>query len=152
MLLNGFVGGLGVNIVVLHTGFAIDPDPRLIRYPTIKDALMAIDVAFEPEWVSAAPSDLEEHFGDRKYDRPPMPPCWMIKLSPPIAALVTPPSAVIGERFPDGSLFMAATDDTFVTANPRHLEGARAIHAVVDPLNATIPFRTFIPFGDAAEI
>ena len=49
---------------------------------------------------------------------------------------MTPPPGVVVERRPDGGLLLAATTDTFSTADPAHLLAARAIHAALTPFNA----------------
>ncbi len=128
-----------------HCAFKTDhftaPDPRLLSYDGNKTMLLAIARAFEPDWCEAGPDSLVDIFDMTPYKRPPMSLAWMTWLGAPLAALVTPPPPpIIVERHPDGSLFMAATRDTFVTANPDHLAAARAIFATVDPLNFTVPF------------
>jgi hypothetical protein len=47
-----------------------------------------------------------------------------------------PPKTAIVEYRPNGGLLMAATDETFITANPRHLAVAHDIEAAIAPLNA----------------
>ncbi len=51
-----------------------------------------------------------------------------------------PRDLLAGLGHADGGLFMAATCDTFVTANPDHLAAARAFFATLDPLDFTVPF------------
>ena len=114
--------------------------PASARYPIMKKALLAIAVAFQPEWCSAGPLDLIHLIDMSRYSRAPMPLSWMINLSPPIAPLVLPPTDIIYEYGGDSSLFMAATDEMFVTANAAHVAAARKIEAVVDPLNFSLPF------------
>ena len=128
-----------------HCDFRTDhftaPDPRLLTYEGNRTMLLAIARAFEPDWCEAGPCSLTTIFDRTPYKRPPMSLAWMTWLSAPLAALVTPPPPpIIVERYADGSLFMAVTRETFVTANPDHLAAARAIFATVDPLNFTVPF------------
>ena len=61
---------------------------------------------------------------------------WISYVSPRFAPLVSPPSTAITEYRPDGGLLMAATDETFQTANPKHLAVAQDILAAVASLNA----------------
>ena len=113
--------------------------------------LIAIARAFEPDWCQAGPDSLVDIFDMTPYKRPPMSLAWMIRLGAPLAALVTPPPPpIIVERYADGSLFMAGTRDTFVTANPDHLAAARAIFAAIDPLNFTVPFNGVSSRSDRA--
>jgi hypothetical protein len=63
---------------------------------------------------------------------------WISYIGPRYAHLVTPPQSAVVERRPDGGLLMAATDETFVTANPAHLAAARDIEAAVAPFNAQL--------------
>jgi len=48
-------------------------------------------------------------------------------VSPRFAPLITPPTTAIVEYQPNGGLFMAATDETFVASNPQHLAVAHDI-------------------------
>ena len=113
--------------------------------------LFAIARAFAPDWCQAGPDTLVDILDRTPYKRPPMSLAWMIWLSAPLAALVTPPPPpIIVEHYADGSLFMAATRETFVTANPDHLAAARAIFAVVDPLNFTVTFNGVCGRSDRA--
>jgi hypothetical protein len=61
---------------------------------------------------------------------------WLNYVSPRFARLVTPPKTAIVDYRPNGGLLMAATDETFITANPKHLAVARDIEAALAPLNA----------------
>lgn len=56
-------------------------------------------------------------------------------LSSRLAPRVTPPASAIVEHRPNGGLFLAATDEIFETANPKHLAVSRAIEAALRPLN-----------------
>ena len=130
----------------MSTCFDCVPDPRVVRYPVVAGVLRALHETFEPEWISAGPTDLRDLIPGRQLARPLLPLCWMIKLSPPLAGLVAPPAGVTTERDPDGSLFMAATEQPFVTTNTSHLAAARAIYAVTDPLNTSTSFQTYVPW------
>ena len=142
--LDGRVGGYVSSSLSIATNYDLAPDPRIISYDVFKAMLFALDEAFEPDWVSAGPSDLTEFIDMRHYPRTPMLLAWMINLSPPIAQLIQPPPGVISERGDDGSLFMAGTYETFVTGNPKHMAAAQAVNDVVDPLNYVVPFETII--------
>ena len=99
--------------------------------------MLAVYDVFAPDYVYAAPSDLKDRATVHR-ENSLLPRCWMIKLSPPLAKSVVPPASVISEIGDDGSLFMSATDQTFVTANPAHVAGARAIEDVLDPLEVAV--------------
>jgi hypothetical protein len=142
--LDGRVGSRSQGTLGITTDDDVRHDSSTISYDVFKGMLLAIAEAFEPDWVYAAPTDLYADLDMSRYGRPPMLAGWMIALSPPIARLVQPPAGIISERLADGTLFMAATDETFVTSNPKHRAGAQAIHAVVDPLNYRVPFKTLI--------
>ncbi len=144
--LSGFMGCQGMNSICISTCFDCVPDPRIVRYPVVAGVLRALYETFEPERISAGPTDLRDLIPRRQLTRPLLPLCWMIKLSPPLAKLVVPPGGVTTERDVDGSLFMAATEQPFVTANPADLAVARAIYAVVDPLNTSTSFQTYVPW------
>jgi len=61
---------------------------------------------------------------------------WMTYLSPPRARKVTPPRGVLVEHTDDGGLLMMAAEETFDTANPKHMAAARSILASLTELNA----------------
>ena len=150
--LDCWVGGASQNSCAFKTDHFTNPDPRLLTYEGNRTMLFAIARAFEPDWCEAGPDSLVDIFDMTSYKRPPMSLAWMIWLSPPLAALVTPPPPpIIAERHPDGGLFMAATRETFVSANPDHLAAARAIFAAVDPLNFTVPFNGVSGRSDRAS-
>ena len=149
--LDCWVGSASQNSCDFRTDHITTPDPRLLTYESNKTMLLAIVRAFEPDWCEAGLCSLTTIFDRTPYKRPPMSLAWMIWLGPPLAALVTPPPPpLIVERHADGSLFMAAARETFVTANPDHLAAARAIFATVDPLNFTVPFNGVCGRSDRA--
>lgn len=125
--------GLGVtpftNRMYLDAGPA--PDAGLLRYAFWRAALLLLAETWEATFAEAAPHDMDEHWGTTRMFRA----AWMCCVSPRFAPLVTPPLGIIAERRPNGGLFMAATDEMFRTADPRHLGAARAIAAALQPLN-----------------
>ena len=108
-----------------------EPDPSLTTYAFWRAALLLLAETWEATWVEAAPDDMSEHWGTNRAFRA----TWMCTVSPRFAPLVTPPFGIIAEHRPDGGLFMAATDEMFRTADPRHLAAARAIETALQPLN-----------------
>ena len=63
----------------------------------------------------------------------------MVHLSPPLAARITPSRDVTCERFADGSLFMAVTEQTFDLDNAEHVAAAHRLFAVLDTLQEKLP-------------
>ena len=149
--LRGNVGGTHASDLQIHTSIDTEASPDIITYKIFGGALKAVMAAFEPDWVSARPSDLTGLADERRGGPIQMPISWMIMMTPERAKLITPPPSVIAETSSDGSLFMAATDQTFVTSNPAHMAAARAMEAVVDPLNSIMPFRQWPWQMDSAE-
>jgi len=115
----------------IHTPWRSVPDPTIVAYPIWKAALLALSECFDVAFCNAYPSDLREHWGEGQKFRL----GWMVYVAPRFAALVTPPATTIVEYRPNGGLFMAATDETFITANPQHLAAAREIERAIAPLN-----------------
>ena len=121
-----------INDATIETGWRVEPDPAIVTYPIFRAALLALAECCDVTFVSAYPWDLHDlwpnglkfRFG------------WIHYVSPRFAPLVTPPHTAIVEYRPNGGLFMAATDETFITANPKHLAVARDIEAAIAPLNA----------------
>ena len=139
--LRGNVGGESASDLQIHTSIDTEPSPDIITYQIFSGALKAVMAAFEPDWVSASPSNLTGLADARRSGPIQMPISWMIMMGSERAKLITPPRSVIVETKGDGSLFLAATDETFVTSNPAHMAAAQAMEAVVDPINSIMPFR-----------
>ncbi len=118
-------------------------DPRFVTYDVMRTNVLAGATAFQPDWCQAGPVDLSRYLDREPYVRPPIGLAWMVWLSPAYAKLMKPPPryrGTITEHLSDGSLFMAATRETFDVAKLEHLELARSIHRQIDPLNYTVPF------------
>ena len=131
-------GGSGAQHLSLASNYENAPEPEC---DVARGAMRCICAAFEPDWCAALPSDLYDVFmKDDRYRRrtgggPLLPIAWMIDLAPKLSVLVEPPPSAMHAYGADGSLFMAATTETFVTQNPEHVAAAKAIFAVIDPLN-----------------
>jgi hypothetical protein len=120
------------NTGVLDTNHFIVPDPAIVTYQVFKPALLALAETFDATFGFAFPSSLGPLWPvDQKFKFG-----WINYVAPRFAPLVTPPQSAIVEYRPNGGLLMAATDETFVTSNPRHLAVARDIEATLAPLNA----------------
>jgi hypothetical protein len=124
------------NFASLSTNFGFKPDPDVITYEIVKAAALALGESSEAAYCNAFPADLADLWPDRGRDMEALRLAWINYVSPRFAPLVTPPSTAIVEYQPNGGLFMAAADETFVTSNPHHLAVARDIFAAVAPLNA----------------
>jgi hypothetical protein len=140
LYLQGNVGGADVSDLKMFTSIDLPASPDIVTYKIFSGALKALAAAFEPDWVSASPSDLVGLADSRSTYRIQMPICWMIMVKPGIAKHLSVPSGVISERMRDGGLFLAATSDTFDSHNPVHMAAARTIETVIDPLNTSISF------------
>lgn len=120
-----------INRGEIESSDRIDLDPTLVTFAIFRAALLALAESFEVTWCSAYPKDLTALWRNKHFRL-----AWMSYISPRFAPLITPPKTAIVEYRPNGGLFMAATDETFVTANPAHLAVARDIEAAIAPLNA----------------
>ena len=126
-------GGLGVTAFTNDINFEVGPkpDPSLVSYPLWRAVLLLAET-WEASWAEASPGDINAAWSSGGgYFK-----CaWMSYVSPHFAPLVAPPAGVVAERRPNGGLFMAATADTFRTADPEHLAAARAIEVALAPMN-----------------
>jgi hypothetical protein len=120
------------NHAEIESCYGVTLDPAIVTFPIFRAALFVLAEAFDVTWCSAYPNDITGLRRGGSYFRI----GWMNYVSPRFAPLITPPKTAIVEYRPNGALFMAATDETFVTANPRHLAVARDIEAAITPLNA----------------
>ena len=125
-------GGSGVTAFTNRMSFEVGPKPdqSLLTYPLWRSVLLLLAETWEASWVRASPGDISTAWLGGYFKC-----AWMSYLSPRLAPLVTPPAGIIVERRPNGGLFMAATTDTFRTADPQHLAAARAIEAALRPMN-----------------
>jgi hypothetical protein len=120
------------NSAEISTGWRVEPEPSIVTYAVFKPALLALAETYDVDWCAACPQDLIDLWPrDKTFCMP-----WMCYIKPAWAPLITPPKTAIVEHRPNGALFMSATDETFVTANPAHLAVARDIEAALAPLNA----------------
>lgn len=125
-----------------HASFDIgpEPDPSLTTYAVLRAALLVIAETWEATWAEASPDDIRPEWSGHPFRC-----AWMSYLSPRLAPRVTPPASAIVEYRPNGGLFLAATNETFATANPKHLVVAREIEAALRPLN-DLAFPTDDPY------
>jgi hypothetical protein len=126
------IGDYYINCATFVTGFGISPDPAIITYPVWKAVVLALAESWEVTWAAAYPDDLAKLWSPTvKFQT-----AWITYISPRFARLITPPRTAFVEYRPNGGLVMAATDETFITANPAHLAAARDIEAAIAPFNA----------------
>lgn len=124
-----------VDEVALHPTRFQELDPAIFTYSVFKQAVLAISEAFAPDFCQAGHFSLWKDMKTSDYvGRPIIMPCWMVYLSPPLARRITPPPDVVSERFADGSLFMAVTDQRFDPDDARHVAAAHRMFAVIDAL------------------
>jgi hypothetical protein len=120
------------NHAAIKTGWRVQPDPVIVTYAVFQRALIALAESFDVIFGSAYRSDLSDFWSEDDNFRF----GWINYVAPRFAPLITPPKSAIVEYRPNGGLLMAATDETFMTSNPRHLAVARDIEAALAPLNA----------------
>ena len=112
------------------------PDPSLTTFAFWRAVTLLAAETWEASWAEVSPGDIQS-----MWDKAPCA-CrcaWMSYVSPRFAPLIAPPPGIIAEHRPNGGLFMAATTDTFRTADPAHRAAAEAINASLAPINA-LPF------------
>jgi hypothetical protein len=112
----------------------VDPDPAIVSYPVFKAALMSIVAAWEVRAAHAYSRRLSQLWA-----KPHSLFCdlaWMTYLSPELAQKVTPPVDVLVEHTDNGGLLMIAAEDTFDTANAKHMAAARSITSALEGINA----------------
>ena len=61
---------------------------------------------------------------------------WVIYLSAPLAALVTPPREALVKELPGFGKLLVATEAPFTAANPEHVRICEAIHHALAPVRA----------------
>ena len=124
------------NVLTFGSNMFAAPDPELVGYDVFRGALLAMAESFEVTHALAYPDDLSHLWPSPGKRQTSIQLAWMSYVAPRFAPLVTPPPTAIVEYRPDGGLFMAATDETFRTANPAHLAVARDMKAAVARYNA----------------
>ncbi|WP_158806700.1 Imm52 family immunity protein [Beijerinckia sp. L45] len=129
------VGAPKANRVWIQTDTDIEPDPRLTRYDVVKKMLFALADAFAPRFSYASPGSLDRDLIVPDGKASPLFTGWMALVPQDLAKHIKPPPAAISQTRPDGSLFMAATDETFDTANPSHIAVSKAMQAAITPIN-----------------
>lgn len=133
----GKFSGRTINFISIGTDYGIVPDPDVITYKIFRGALLALAETFDATIGSAYPRNLVDLWSkDDRRGQLTLKLAWITYVGPRFAHMITPPASAIVERRPDGGLLMAATDETFVVSNPRHLAVAREIEAAVAPVNA----------------
>jgi hypothetical protein len=124
--------------ISLDGDLGLAEDPTLLTYEIFRGATLALAESFDVFLASAYSWGLQNLWPRRQRSAPMLYAEWISYIGPRYAHLVTPPQSAVVERRPDGGLLMAATDETFVTANPAHLAAARDIEAAVAPFNAQL--------------
>jgi len=129
----GASGGSKVNAnrAYIRTGRGAEPDPSVVTYEVFKSALLALAEIYDVDWCMAFPDDIRDLWPRAGLNLL----AWMWYIRPEWVPLITPPKTAIVEHRPNGALFISATTDTFITANPAHLAVARDIEKALAPLN-----------------
>ena len=133
-------GSTFINDVAIRQPQGLAWHPDLVTFPVVKQTMLEISESFEPLWSDAGPLCLWKDMPRQHYKQGPvMMPCWMIHLPQPLARRVTPLPGLVSERYDDGSLFLAATDETFDPDNAEHIAAADRLFALIDPLQEKLP-------------
>jgi hypothetical protein len=117
------------NSTALNLLYGIVPDPDIVSYPIIKQAVLALSECCDALWCSAYSSELVNLWQNKR--GPYCEIAWISYCAPRIAQTISPPQRAVVERRPDGGLLMAATTETFDIADPAHLTVAQDIAAAV---------------------
>ncbi len=124
------------NWIGINTDYGVVPGPDVVTYEIFKGALLALAETFEASIGTAYPASLTDLWPKDRRRQPALRLAWITYVAPRFAPLITPPASAIVEHRPDGGLLMAATDETFVTTNPKHVAVSREIEAAAAPFNA----------------
>ena len=130
------------NHLRFQTGYRVRPAPRLVNYMVFKQTMLAVADAFAVVYGFGGPVALDSNFGCPDFNKRPISASWMILLPQDLASQITPPPQAITQTRGDGSLFMAATDETFDVTNPAHLTVCKAMMEAVEPINRWELFKT----------
>ncbi len=122
------------NSVELSTLSGIIPDPRIVTYSIVEQAVVALAECCDAAWCSAFSSEIPPLWQNKRGPRFEL--AWISYVAPRLAQTIRPPQTAIVERRLDGGLLMAATTEAFTVANPAHMAVARDIEAAVAPLRA----------------
>ncbi|WP_297295272.1 Imm52 family immunity protein [uncultured Methylovirgula sp.] len=125
-----------LNRISLRTDYGVAPDSDLTTFRIFRSALLALAETFEATIGLAAPANITDLWPKDWDLRRKFPFAWITYVAPRFASLITPPASAVVERRPDGGLLMAATEETFDTANPQHVAAARQIEAAGAPFSA----------------
>ena len=106
-------------------------DWSVVNHRIVRSVLLAIAYAWEPLHVAAYSDEL--FAGSRIKAR--LREAWIQYLCPRLAEKITPPTAVLAEKLPNGGLLMSATTEIFDVNNPEHMAAAADIAAATAPLN-----------------
>ncbi|MGD0633561.1 MAG: Imm52 family immunity protein [Beijerinckiaceae bacterium] len=123
------------NKIWFHTALEVAPNPHLVSFSLFKKILFATADAFDPKYSNAHPGALDRNFMMSKRNKLPIFAGWMVLLPRELASQITPPPQAIQQTREDGSLFMAATDETFDVNNPEHLTVSKAMQDAIEPIN-----------------
>jgi hypothetical protein len=127
-------GGDRSNGLWFQTDWHVVPNPRLISYEVVKKLMFALADAFDPLVTHAYPTALDREMMIPQKTLPILA-GWMVLLPPQLATRTIPPPTAISQTRPDGSLFMAATDETFDVDNPNHVAVSKAMQVAIAPIN-----------------
>lgn len=123
----------GLRFANFQTDYNNSADPAIVSYPVFRAALMSIVSAWDVGDAQAYSAELCDLWDEpsKSFDL-----AWMTYLSPKLASKVVPPNDVVVERYSNGGLLLVAAEETFDTANPKHMAAARSILASLAELNA----------------
>jgi hypothetical protein len=120
-------------------GISRPPDRDLVTYPIYRGALETLASIWPLPWMEAYVflPDLIPRITEPMVS-PPIPPSrdlnfsWILYLSAPLAAGLTPPADLICDPTPGGGVILSAVRDRLDPENPDHIWRSRLLQAIMD--------------------
>jgi hypothetical protein len=107
-------------------------DPSIVAYPVFKSVLTTLVRFWNPRSAQVYSSELQKDWDLPRFD---FDLDWMVYLSAPLAAKITPPPDAHAERTPDGGVLLISAEETFDTENAAHMAAAKRIRDALAPIN-----------------
>jgi hypothetical protein len=124
----------GLRVAEFRTAYDAFPDPAIVTYPVFKAALASVISAWDVRNAQAYSDELRKHW--HQPHKLFLDLAWMTYLSPELAEGYVPPGDVLVERTDNGGILLIAAQETFVTANERHMQAAQNIRSSLAEINA----------------
>jgi hypothetical protein len=124
----------GLRFVKFSSSEDTAPDCAIVSYPVFKAVLKSVVSAWGVRHAQAYSDRLSKLW--RQPSKLFLDLAWMTYLSPELAQNFTPPRDVLVEHVDDGGLLIIAAEETFDTANPKHMAAAQSILKSLAAINA----------------